>query len=354
MVAGVVYTSSPRPSGSSTAPATKSAARLAAARAATCASRRPSRRPMTGARVKPVVLSSIVAPQPGSGQLAQRDGQERCRAAVVKHVRVQAIGPTTETKTTNDAGLRRLRRARRRQLHGQARPRGWVDQEGAPDAEQDDTVTAGSLSTVEFVYDRASSASRATKRPEPAPRSRGRCDGVTALDAGCRPASLLPRRQSRPSTCGTLPAPAGEHRLQPVQSPGCSPSRTPTRSSAAAAWATTRPKLVGAARTSTRTAAASSSPRSDGRQRQVYEPPRTSRSRDAARGRAGRDRVRLPDGDDSAPAAHPLGTTHAAAASSRTRACPSATTRSARSTGPAAQTTWPRRPDAPEPQPERR
>jgi hypothetical protein len=58
--------------------------------------------PITGKQVKPVVISSIVAPRPGkgtsTGMVKNAAGQPEPGVAV------QAIGPSPATKVTNSAG----------------------------------------------------------------------------------------------------------------------------------------------------------------------------------------------------------------------------------------------------------
>ena len=110
--------------------------------------------PMTGTKVKPVVISSIVAPEPGSGMLVAM--VENAEGQPVQNMPVQAIGPESKTKATNDAGCavfgaidgRAPTRSRSTQT-------GWVDPEGEQEVIKTATVAAGTLTTVDFVYDLA-------------------------------------------------------------------------------------------------------------------------------------------------------------------------------------------------------
>ncbi len=116
--------------------------------------------PMTGARVKPVVMSSIVAPQPGSGTLSAMVNDADGRPVV--NMPVQAIGPDTETKQTNDAGCAVFGSLDAGSYTVKVDQAGWVNQEGLQDVQQTVTVNAGILSTVEFVYDQAAWINPAT------------------------------------------------------------------------------------------------------------------------------------------------------------------------------------------------
>ena len=107
--------------------------------------------PMTGKKVKPVVMSSIVSPQPGSGTLSAmvRDADGR----PVVNMAVQANGPEVATKLTNEAGCAVFGSLDAGSYDVKLDQVGWVDPEGEQAPVQTVTVNAGILSTVEFQYD---------------------------------------------------------------------------------------------------------------------------------------------------------------------------------------------------------
>jgi hypothetical protein len=107
--------------------------------------------PVTGAKVKPVVLSSIVAPEPGSGTLVARVVNAENKA--VKNLPVQAIGPETKTKATNDAGCAVFGSMTAGAYEVKVNQLGWVNTEGDQEVIKTATVAAGTLTTVDFVYD---------------------------------------------------------------------------------------------------------------------------------------------------------------------------------------------------------
>jgi hypothetical protein len=107
--------------------------------------------PMTGAKVKPVVISSIVAPEPGSGALVAKVVDARDNP--VKNLPVQAIGPETITKTTNDAGCAVFGAVTAGAYQVKVNQTGWVDPEGDQEVIKTATVSAGTLTTVDFIYD---------------------------------------------------------------------------------------------------------------------------------------------------------------------------------------------------------
>jgi hypothetical protein len=109
--------------------------------------------PMTGAKVKPVVISSIVAPEPGSGALVAKVVDARDNP--VKNMPVQAIGPETITKATNDAGCAVFGAVTAGAYEVKVNQNGWVDPEGDQEVIKTATVSAGTLTTVDFVYDLA-------------------------------------------------------------------------------------------------------------------------------------------------------------------------------------------------------
>ena len=107
--------------------------------------------PMTGAKVKPVVISSIVAPEPGSGALVAM--VVNAKGNPVKNLPVQAIGPESKTKATNDAGCAVFGAVAAGAYEVKVNQVGWVDPEGEQEVTKTATVSAGTLTTVDFVYD---------------------------------------------------------------------------------------------------------------------------------------------------------------------------------------------------------
>lgn len=107
--------------------------------------------PMTGAKVKPVVISSIVAPEPGSGTLVAM--VENAKGDPVRNMPVQAVGPESKTKTTNDAGCAVFGAVTAGSYEVKVNQVGWVDPEGEQEVIKTATVSAGTLTTVDFVYD---------------------------------------------------------------------------------------------------------------------------------------------------------------------------------------------------------
>jgi hypothetical protein len=121
--------------------------------------------PITGARVRPVVLSSIVAPRPGKGTLT---AMVRNAAGVgVAGIGVQAIGPTPDTRTTNAAGCAVFDESDAGSYVLKLSTTDWVDPNGVTAPEKNATVSAGNLTTVEFIYDHSSAFTVAVKTKRP-------------------------------------------------------------------------------------------------------------------------------------------------------------------------------------------
>jgi hypothetical protein len=109
---------------------------------------------MSGARVRPVTMSSIVSPQPGSGTLTAMIKDAEGRPVV--NMPVQAAQEGTgfvATKRTNDAGCAVFGTLSSGAYAVRLDQSGWVDPEGNQAPEQSVTVNSGILSTVEFLYD---------------------------------------------------------------------------------------------------------------------------------------------------------------------------------------------------------
>jgi type II secretory pathway pseudopilin PulG len=111
--------------------------------------------PITGGAVRPVVMSSIVAPQPGQGTLTAL--VKNAAGAPVPGLPVQAVGPTPSTIKTNDAGCAVFGDMEAGSYTLRLNSSGWVDPDGNQLVEKDATVSAGNLTTLEFLYDKAAS-----------------------------------------------------------------------------------------------------------------------------------------------------------------------------------------------------
>jgi hypothetical protein len=107
--------------------------------------------PMTGARVQPVVISSIVAPEPGSGVLVAK--VVNAKHEPVENLPVQASGPENRTKVTNEAGCAVFGAITSGAYEVMVNQVGWVDPDGDQAVKKTATVSAGAVTTVDFVYD---------------------------------------------------------------------------------------------------------------------------------------------------------------------------------------------------------
>jgi hypothetical protein len=131
-----------------------------------------------------LTLSSIVAPQPGKGTLT---GLVKDRAGEpVVGMPVEAVGPTPGTRPTNDAGCAVFEESEAGSYKLRLNYSGWVDPDGKQLLEKAGTVSAGNLTTVEFLYDRAGSfpVSVVTRRPGEAFDRADRSTGVIAAHTG--------------------------------------------------------------------------------------------------------------------------------------------------------------------------
>jgi hypothetical protein len=106
---------------------------------------------------KPVVMSSIVAPQPGQGTLTAL--VKNAAGNPVVSLPVQAVGPTPKTIKTNDAGCAVFGDMEAGSYTLRLNQSGWVDPDGNQLVEKNATVSAGNLTTIEFLYDQAASFS---------------------------------------------------------------------------------------------------------------------------------------------------------------------------------------------------
>ena len=117
------------------------------------------------AGTKPLTLSSIVAPQPGKGTLTAL--VKNASGQPVVGMPVQAVGPTAATRPTNAAGCAVFDESEAGSYKLRLDYAGWVDPDGRQSVEKPGTVSAGNLTTVEFLYDRAGTfpVSVVTRRP---------------------------------------------------------------------------------------------------------------------------------------------------------------------------------------------
>jgi hypothetical protein len=141
--------------------------------------------PMSGAKVQPVVISSIVAPEPGSGALVAM--VVNAKGDPVKNLPVQAIGPESKTKATNDAGCAVFGAVAAGSYEVKVNQVGWVDPEGEQEVIKTATVSAGTLTTVDFVYDVAATLSVSVQSPYGGPPAVPQNDdsyGVVAAHTG--------------------------------------------------------------------------------------------------------------------------------------------------------------------------
>jgi len=111
--------------------------------------------PITGAKVPPVVISSIVAPQPGEGTLAAK--VTNAAGLPVQNLTVSATGPDNLSAVTNAAGCAVFGKLEAGSYSVRINQSPWVDKDGVTDVIKSANVTSGNLTTAEFVLDRAAS-----------------------------------------------------------------------------------------------------------------------------------------------------------------------------------------------------
>lgn len=135
-------------------------------------------------RIKPVTMSSIVAPQPGQGTVTAL--VKDAAGSPVAKLPVQADGPTPATLATNAAGCAVFADSEAGSYTMRLNQSGWVDPDGKQLVEKNATVSAGNLTTIEFIYDKASSfkVKVITKRPSGSTQVDDRSYGVTAAHTG--------------------------------------------------------------------------------------------------------------------------------------------------------------------------
>jgi hypothetical protein len=165
--------------------------------------------PATGAAVKPVVLSSIVAPRAGAssrGTLAVM--VKNAVGHAVMNLPVEATGAMTRTELTNEAGCAVFGLLDPGSYQVTLNTGGWTDKAGNQSPTQTATVTTGNLSTLEFAYDKASSLNvdvrtrllDGTTWTEPADPS----TGVVASNTGIPPSGFRLFRPPSPATTVAL------------------------------------------------------------------------------------------------------------------------------------------------------
>ena len=110
---------------------------------------------VTGGGAKPVVMSSIVAPQPNKGTLTAL--VRNAKSEPVKNLPVQAVGPSGDVKQTNDLGCAIFDDAEAGSYVLRLNQAGWVNVDGQQLYEQPGTVSPGNVTTIEFKYDQAGS-----------------------------------------------------------------------------------------------------------------------------------------------------------------------------------------------------
>jgi hypothetical protein len=160
--------------------------------------------PATGGAVKPVVLSSIVAPRAGAasqGTLAVR--VKNAAGQPVMNLPVQSIGPMTRTEVTNEAGCAVFGLLDPGSYVVRLNTGGWVDKAGTQIPTQSATVTQGNVSTLEFTYDKASSVNVQVKTRVNGAWIDDESTGVIAANTGIPPSGF---REFKPQPPGTLNA----------------------------------------------------------------------------------------------------------------------------------------------------
>jgi hypothetical protein len=139
--------------------------------------------PATGAAVPPVVLHSIVAPRPGSGTLAAK--VENAAGEPVTGLTVSAAGPEVPgPEETNDVGCAVFTGLDAGTYNVTINQSPWVGEDGQTLTVKTATVTAGNVSTVEFVYDRGSSFNVEVYTQKGATQPADNSYGVIAANSG--------------------------------------------------------------------------------------------------------------------------------------------------------------------------
>jgi hypothetical protein len=109
--------------------------------------------PMTGAKVKPVTISSIVAPEPGSGTLVAMVKNAKDEPVVNMPVQATLTDGPSKSVRTNDGGCAVFGAMESGSYTVQVDQLNWVDPDGNQEVTKTATVSSGTLTTVEFLYD---------------------------------------------------------------------------------------------------------------------------------------------------------------------------------------------------------
>lgn len=118
-------------------------------------------------RIKPVTLSSIVAPQPGLGTLTAL--VRNADSAPLVKLPVQAIGLTPGTQQTNDAGCAIFIEREAGSYTARLNQATYVDPDGNQQVDHNVTVSAGNVTLTEFLYDLAGSFNVSVVRSDNSP-----------------------------------------------------------------------------------------------------------------------------------------------------------------------------------------
>jgi Tfp pilus assembly protein PilV len=110
---------------------------------------------VSGGAAKPVVMSSIVAPQPNKGTLTAL--VHNARDEPVEGIAAEAVGPSPSVKTTNALGCAIFDESEAGSYTLRLNQTGWVNVDGLQLYEQQGTVSPGNVTTVQFKYDKAGS-----------------------------------------------------------------------------------------------------------------------------------------------------------------------------------------------------
>lgn len=130
-------------------------------------------------RIKPVTLSSLVAPQPGLGTLTAL--VRNADSAPLVKLPVQAIGLTPGTQQTNAAGCAIFIEREAGSYTARINQATYVDPDGNQQVDHNVTVSAGNVTLTEFLYDVAGSFNVSVVRSD---NSADLSSGVIAAHTG--------------------------------------------------------------------------------------------------------------------------------------------------------------------------
>ena len=109
--------------------------------------------PVVGKRIKPVKMSSIVAPEPGSGTLVAMVRNAKDQPVVDMPVQATLTDGPSKSVMTNDAGCAVFGAVESGSYEVEVDQLDWVDPDGRQEVIKTATVSSGTLTTVEFLYD---------------------------------------------------------------------------------------------------------------------------------------------------------------------------------------------------------